>query len=206
MKKKKEITQKQIDEIEKVYDENVDKIFRYILSRVGQKELAEDLTSETFHKVVNKYEMFDSKKASISTWVFTIARNTMYDYFRSLESKTQKDNLDGEQSNIELLPTTSVRLQKSPDFDAKTTNFGNKMLDNIVKQDRNKEVLSIVIDKLKDTEQQILFLRFTQQMSYKEIAKELGISVDDVGVKLHRVIKRMRKKLEEENLVKRLDI
>jgi RNA polymerase sigma factor (sigma-70 family) len=58
-------------------------IYKYIYLRVGRvKEVAEDLTQETFFKAFRKFKDFDKKDASIKTWLFVIARNTVIDFYR----------------------------------------------------------------------------------------------------------------------------
>ena len=57
-------------------------IFRTIYARTGQRVIAEDITQETFLKAWKKRETFNSEKASLKTWLFSIALNTMRDFFR----------------------------------------------------------------------------------------------------------------------------
>ena len=67
----------------KIYEEYHQKVLRYIQSKVNDYYLAEDLCSDVFLKVNEKLDTFDEKKASISTWIFTIARNRLIDYYRT---------------------------------------------------------------------------------------------------------------------------
>lgn len=67
--------------LEKIFLEHSDRIYRYILLQVHQKELAEDLTQETFYRAFKNLHTFN-KKASMSTWLLRIARNATFDYFR----------------------------------------------------------------------------------------------------------------------------
>ena len=67
---------------EKLYAEYHDKVFGYILNHTSHREDAEDLTGDVFLKAFRSIESFDDSKASVSTWIFTIMRNTLTDYFR----------------------------------------------------------------------------------------------------------------------------
>ena len=67
--------------LEQLYLEHSDRIYRYIFLQVRQKELAEDLTQETFYRAFKNIHTFN-KQASLSTWLLKIARNATYDYFR----------------------------------------------------------------------------------------------------------------------------
>ncbi len=66
---------------ESIYLEHSDRIYRYIFLQVRQKELAEDLTQETFYRGFKNRQTFN-KQASLSTWLLKIARNATYDHFR----------------------------------------------------------------------------------------------------------------------------
>ena len=62
---------------ERVYLDYRDKVRRYISGKVRNIHDIEDLTSDVFVKVYEKLEKFDGEKASVSTWVYTITRNTV---------------------------------------------------------------------------------------------------------------------------------
>ncbi len=67
--------------LELLYLEYNDRIYRFILFRVRQKELAEDLTQETFYRAIKNIHSFN-KQSSMPTWLLKIARNATYDHFR----------------------------------------------------------------------------------------------------------------------------
>lgn len=68
-------------ELERLYLEHSNHIYRYIYFQVRQVELAEDLTQETFYRAFKNFHKY-KKKASVSTWLLRIARNATYDHFR----------------------------------------------------------------------------------------------------------------------------
>ncbi|MEC1180566.1 RNA polymerase sigma factor [Metasolibacillus meyeri] len=63
------------------YDAHSKEIFQFIYFLVGQKETAEDLTQDTFVKALKNNKAFRGD-AQVKTWLVTIARNTVYDYYR----------------------------------------------------------------------------------------------------------------------------
>lgn len=65
-----------------LYEQHMNYVFRYINYRVGNRSEAEDLTSLVFEKALAAFHRYDSKKAAAQTWLLTIARNTVTDYFR----------------------------------------------------------------------------------------------------------------------------
>ena len=76
---------------DKVYTEYKEKVMRYMLKKVQNPHDAEDLTSEVFLKVFKSIESFDENKASISTWIYTVARNTVIDYYRTRKDTAELD-------------------------------------------------------------------------------------------------------------------
>ena len=82
------------EEFGRLYEIYLPKIYQYACYRVADKEAAEDLTSDIFNKALDGFKRFDSEKASFSTWIFSIARNTIIDYYRkhAKELKVIRDN------------------------------------------------------------------------------------------------------------------
>ena len=82
-----------------LYEEFLPRVFRYIRYRVNSLEVTEDLTSGVFEKALTNFSKYSSDKSSFSTWIFTIARNTVIDYYR-VRGKRQTISL--EKSEIEI--------------------------------------------------------------------------------------------------------
>ena len=66
-----------------LYEQYMPRVFRYVYYKVNNIHLAEDLTSSVFEKAITRFRSYRSDKASFSTWLFAIARNTMIDHFRT---------------------------------------------------------------------------------------------------------------------------
>ena len=67
---------------EEVYIDYYDKVMRYVAGKIKNRHEVDDIVSEVFLKVNEKFDTFDAGKSSISTWIYTIARNTVIDYYR----------------------------------------------------------------------------------------------------------------------------
>ena len=78
-------------ELENIYNQYSGKVMGYIAARVQRRADAEDLCADVFEKVFRKWEAFDASKASVSTWIFTITRNTVIDYFRRTRPMDEPD-------------------------------------------------------------------------------------------------------------------
>ena len=102
-----------------IYQEYSGKVMGYISARVQRRADAEDLCSEVFEKVFRKMEGYDQEKASVGTWIYTITRNTVIDYFRKNRPTAELDEniaSDGEVDdsllNNETLSELAQALKK----------------------------------------------------------------------------------------------
>ena len=68
---------------QQIYEEYHPKVHAYVRGKIQDPHEAEDLVSAVFLKVVQKLDSYDPAKASRSTWIYTITRNTVTDYFRT---------------------------------------------------------------------------------------------------------------------------
>ena len=68
--------------LEEIYTAYYGKVMGYISARIRNHADAEDLCADVFEKVQRRLDDYDQSKAAIGTWIFTITRNTVIDYFR----------------------------------------------------------------------------------------------------------------------------
>ena len=108
-------------EMEQVYTAYSGKVMGYIRSRVRSHADAEDLCAAVFEKVFLKYGGYDQEKASLSTWIFTITRNTLIDFFRKNRPSEELDEnlsdhseIDETLLNTETLDELAAALKKMP--------------------------------------------------------------------------------------------
>ena len=78
-------------DLEQIYLEYKNKVTGYIKARVHRWADAEDLCADVFEKIQRKLDDFDTAKASMNTWIFTITRNTVIDYFRRTRPTEEPD-------------------------------------------------------------------------------------------------------------------
>lgn len=162
-------------ELTKLYDEYVDLVYRYTYSRTRNKHIAEDITSTVFFKIIRNWKKYNSQKASVSTWIFTITRNTLTDYFRK----------SGKIKNYSISEKTEELVDPR-----------NKTHTDNVQIDIDTKRIYQAMDKLSDIEQNLVILRFMEQLSYDEISKKTKININTVGVKLKRAINKLQKILD----------
>ncbi len=68
------------DSFEKIYEEYFGKIYNYIFGQMLNREISEDLTEDVFIKVFTNLDSYNPARAGMSTWIYTVARNTIADY------------------------------------------------------------------------------------------------------------------------------
>lgn len=78
-------------DFEQIYATYNKKVMGYIMARVQRRAEAEDLCADVFEKVFRKIDGFDKEKATLSTWVYAITRNTVIDYFRKMKPTEEID-------------------------------------------------------------------------------------------------------------------
>lgn len=132
----------------KLYQDFYQKVLGYINGKVNNYTLAEDLCSDVFLKVYEKIDTFDETKASLSTWIFTITRNRLTDYFRTR-------HITGE------IPET---LAEDNSFEDDVCN--GEML----------ETLADALEKLDTRERDIIIFHYYSGMTLKDVAEKMGIS------------------------------
>jgi RNA polymerase sigma factor (sigma-70 family) len=151
------------------YEQYLPKVFQYVNYRVGDRALAEDLTSDIFNKALSSFAKYDSGKATFPTWIFSIARNTLIDYYRR-KSREQKFHREADSG----VPVSS----ESPEEEVSRSEEIGKL----------RECLSV----LKSNEQELISLKFSGGMTNREIAQITGLSESNVGTILCRAVRKLR--------------
>lgn len=148
---------------EEIYKEFHTKVFGYIQNRVNDYHLAEDLCSDVFVKVYEKLDSFDNKKASLSTWIFTITRNRLIDYYR-----TRKVNVE--------IPEDLTYEEDYSDINEERLRSLANGLNNIDERSRK-----------------IVVKHYYEGKSLKEIAENMGISYTYIKILHKKALFLLRK-------------
>ena len=145
-------------------------VYGFQLKRTQNEIEAEDITIQTFSKAFHKIDLFD-EQYKFSTWLITISKNIHYDFLRknktSITAKTSNESHAYMHDIVDETPTIEDKL--------------------ITEQ--NLAQLLKDIKKLKPHYQEVIQLRYFQEMSYKEIALEINEPMSNIKVKLLRARK-----------------
>ena len=151
-------------DIETIYRDYHDKVLNFIRGKVNSPDDAEDICSDVFIKVQNYLGGYNSEKASLSTWIFTIARNTVIDFYRT--SKT----------------TEEIPEELSSDFQVDSELLNRETLSEIAE----------AINKLSDEERTVIVLHYYEGLKLREIEARTGLSYGQVKIRHNSALKAMK--------------
>ena len=153
---------------EEVYSTYYTPLFRYIYSRVKSKEEAEDMTQNVFIKIWNAVPTWNASHTSPLSFFFTVARNTMIDYFRKSSHK--------EIVSDEVIRKFADTVGSHMDTESQET----------------KDSLLLAISKLTDEQREVITLFYTQDLTYEEISTITGKRQDAIRQIHSRAMKKLR--------------
>lgn len=154
-----------------IYNQNIDKIYRFIFLKVNSQPIAEDLASETFLRGWETFKQDQNRIENPPAFLYQIARNLITDYYRE-RGKTQIISAD-------CAPIID------PDSDLEKKAF----------LDSDLETIKTALAGLKEDYSQALVWRYIEDLPISEIAKMTNKSEGAVRVLLHRALKTLKEKV-----------
>ncbi|MBA3764956.1 MAG: sigma-70 family RNA polymerase sigma factor [Actinobacteria bacterium] len=156
-----------------IYDTHVDSVYRYLLYRVREPSDAEDLTSEVFTRAFANVHRYRWQGKSFLAWLYTIARNAVTDRRRRDRPTVELDNAHG---LAEEGPTAHDRAVLGEEVDA----------------------LRGAVKHLTGEQQEVLVLRFVDDLSSREVADILGKNEGAIRALQFRALGRLRRILHDQ--------
>ncbi len=160
-------------DISAIFDAFFTRVYNYIRYRVQDARVADDLTAVVFEKVVMHLASYQPERAPLETWLFAIVRHVVVDYLRA-------------QRRRRWLPIDLLRHH--PDQTPAPENT-------LINRETTDELLRTVAG-LPDRERELIALRFGATMTNRQIAALTGLTESNVGVILHRALRKLRRQLE----------
>jgi RNA polymerase sigma-70 factor, ECF subfamily len=161
-----------------IYDRYVDTVFRFIYFRVGNRPLAEDLTSDTFLRALKRIGSFTWQGRDLGAWLVTIARNLVADHFKSGRYRlevTTGDVLDAD------------REDRGPEGSPEAA-----VVDHIT-----NVALLTAVKQLNPEQQECIVLRFLQGFSVAETAQAMGKNEGAIKALQYRAVRALARLLPE---------
>lgn len=168
---------------------NQSELFSYILFVVRDEDKANDLFQETFVKVITKLHQgryVDSGK--FGAWIMRIAHNVIMDWYREQRSR----NL--------IEPTDENDLSNLSGNEILDSNVENRYVNDQIMVD-----VKNMMNMLPPTQREVVFMRFYQDLSFKEIAETTGVSINTSLGRMRYAILNLRRMSKEHNIALQLD-
>ncbi|HNT30492.1 MAG TPA: RNA polymerase sigma factor [bacterium] len=140
-------------------------LYKYVYVRVGEQDIAEELTQDVFLKAWHARSRFDPRKASLKTWLFAIALNTIRDHLRNPKIHAEL--------NEETAPVLESVAQA------------------VEHQQLHEQILALM-HTLRPIDQELLTLRYINELSPREIAIIAQQPYGVIKVRLHRALTKLR--------------
>lgn len=153
-----------------IYTQYRDKVFGFVRSKLFNRIEAEEVVQTVFLKVYSNLDKYDETKASLSTWIYTITRNTVYDYL-----KEKRDH-----PVLELFENT-VDSEEEPD-------------DSILNNETLEE-LACALEKLLQIERDVIILIYYHGKPKTEVAKILDITYGQLRYLHDKALSRLKETL-----------
>ena len=157
-----------------LYQTHAHRVYNFMRYRAGNTE-AQDLTQMVFEKALAGFERYSPQKGSMEVWLFTIARNVLYDHYRKA-------------GRVQVLELEESGQHEAPD----------KTPVQALACAEENAALGRALRRLKKKELTCISLKYAGGLKNTEIAQVMSFSVQNTGVILHRAIKKLRTLMEKE--------
>lgn len=159
-----------------LYDRHYDAVYRYCYYRVSDADLAQDLASEVFVRMVDKLHTFRVRGRPLLAWLYTIARNLVVDAHR-------------QNGRVTHLP-----LQDAPQLG---TDGQGELVESVDRQ-LQAACLAAALQHLTEKQRQVILLKFMEGFTNAQVARALRKSEGAVKALQHRALGALRRALEKE--------
>jgi RNA polymerase sigma-70 factor, ECF subfamily len=158
-----------------VYQAQLPRVYNFFLYKTGDRQQAQDLTAITFERAWKHRAKYRAHRSSVSTWLFGIARNVLREYLREHSTEQRRS----ESVLADDLTASEIDIERS------------------VQQELDRERLRRAVLELPEREQDLIAMKYGGELNNREIAEISGLSETNVGSILHRTVKKLREKWDE---------
>ena len=170
------------DSFDVLLNRHKNRVFAFIMSKVKNRDLSEDLFQDTFIKVINSLKKGKyNEEGKFLPWVMRIAYNLIIDYFRK-ESKMRKIRSNSEFNIFDVIDN------------------GSKDQQELMIEEQVKDDLNTLIEELPNNQKQVLKMRYFDDMSFKKISELTGVSINTSLGRMRYALLNIRKLAEKKNI------
>jgi len=157
-----------------LYEINFERVYAYVVRRVGNRAETEDLTSEVFHQALANLKRFEWRGIPFAAWLFRIAANLISDRWQRSGREVADDSGQIESAQIKSGKQSPVEIE---DVERRATLFR-------------------LVDTLPVEQRRVVVLRFVEQKSIKEVAREIRKTEGAVKQLQFRALSSLRARME----------
>jgi RNA polymerase sigma-70 factor (ECF subfamily) len=155
--------------LQTLFDTEETPLLRYAFALIGRRAVAEEIVQEVFLQLHTHWDDVDSPRA----WLFRSVRNRAYNYIRD----NQREILKIDDGNVQ-----------SPNAEDETPEATLLRMEAI-------GALRQIVEELDETDRQLVKLRYFEGLKYRDISAQTGLSISNVGYRLHHILKELAGKL-----------
>ena len=164
----KEVKSGSVSAFQTLYMRHLDAIYRYFFFQTKDKFLSEDLAQDVFIRIWKAINSYDEEKGAFTSWMYRIAHNLLIDHYRGKKALHLKEGLEASYSEDWL-----------------------EKLDRDEKLEKIKEALA----KLPQDYQEVVILRFFEDLGVEEVSIIVGKSEENIRVIQHRAVRKLKEVL-----------
>ncbi len=158
-------------DVEQIYREYFKKIYNYVYYRTLNKEITEDVVSETFLRVVGKLHLYDAQKGNLSAWIYTICKHCLTDHFRKNPPAVNIDDC----THLCALDAALEQIENE-----------------------TERKLHQALALLSEKERVIFYYKYYLEHTNRAIAQQLNLPESTVGTIVFRAHQKIRQKMDFE--------
>jgi len=164
-----------------------DKIYRFIVMKVRDNALAEDIFQDAFIKIVNTLKAGNyNEEGKFLPWAMRIAHNLVIDYFRKANKVKMISESSSQRDDFNIFHTIQQEDENA--------------IESLTREELEGQMVDL-IDHLPDSQRDILIMRIFKEMSFKDIAELEDISINTALGRMRYALINMRKLIDQHNLV-----
>jgi RNA polymerase sigma-70 factor (ECF subfamily) len=153
-----------------LYERNFERVYAYVVRRVHDRAETEDLTSEVFHHALANLQRFEWRGIPFAAWLFRIAANLISDRWQ----RKGREDVASEPELIDSVPATGAEFEEV----------------------ERRATLFRLVDALSGEQRRVVVLRFVEQKSIKEVAREIRKTEGAVKQLQFRALSTLRARME----------
>ncbi len=155
--------------LREIFEAEESPLLRYAFSLLGRRAIAEEIVQEVFLQLHKHWDNVENPRA----WLYRSVRNRSFTHHRDHKREVLTDGAQEPESDDDDTPGDMVARMEAAGF------------------------LRLLLAELEEADRQLVHLKYFEDLKYREISERTGLSIGNVGYRLHHVLKQLAEKLRE---------